>query len=113
MKLQPKRVITWAIEVPIAIMKVLGRPILQEIPLEHGVLDLRITPYPQKSQKIHIITRLMKHEKDTCKGKTTLFHGMLKDLRGTKMGGKILLSTYKQHVLSPPHLHTINPRSCY
>jgi hypothetical protein len=30
----------------------------------------------------------MKHEKDTYKGKTTLFHGMLRDLRGTKMGGK-------------------------
>jgi hypothetical protein len=69
-------------------MKVLGRLILQEIPLEHGVLDLRITPYLQKSQKIHIIARLMKHEKDTYKGKTTLFHGMLRDLRGTKMGGK-------------------------
>jgi hypothetical protein len=65
-------------------MKVLGRPILQEIPLEHGVLNLGITSYPQKSQRIHITTRLMKHEKSTCKGKTTLFHGMVRDLKGPK-----------------------------
>jgi hypothetical protein len=56
-------------------MKMLGRTILQEIPLEHGVLNLGITPYLQKSQRIHITTRLMKQEKIHARGKKHYFMG--------------------------------------
>ncbi len=96
-KLQLKHAITWAIQVPTTTMKVLGRPILQEIPLEHGVLNLGITPYPQKSQRIHITTRLMKHEKVLVRGKQHYFMGWWETSKAWKREEKGLLSTYKQH----------------